>query len=49
MAKPDAWARRAHDAGYRSRSAFKLRQLDEEFDLLGRGDTVVDLGAAPGG
>lgn len=49
MAKRDTWARRAHDAGYRSRAAFKLRQLDEEFDLLERGDTVIDLGGAPGG
>lgn len=49
MAKRDKWARRAHDAGYRSRAAYKLRQLDEEFELLSPGDTVVDLGGAPGG
>lgn len=49
MARRDEWARRAHDAGYRSRAAFKLRQLDDEFDLFAQGDTVVDLGGAPGG
>lgn len=49
MGKRDEWATRAHDAGYRSRAAYKLRQLDDEFGLIDAGDTVVDLGAAPGG
>ncbi len=49
MARPDSWAKRARQAGYRSRAAFKLRQLDDSFDLFADGQTVVDLGAAPGG
>jgi 23S rRNA (uridine2552-2'-O)-methyltransferase len=45
----DEYYNRAKQQGYRSRSAFKLRQLDDRHDLLDRGATVVDLGAAPGG
>ncbi|MFB6078630.1 MAG: SAM-dependent methyltransferase, partial [Halarchaeum sp.] len=40
---------RAKQQGYRARSAYKLKQLDRELDLIDAGDTVVDLGAAPGG
>ena len=35
--------------GYRSRSAFKLKQIDEKFHLLAPGQTVLDLGSSPGG
>ncbi|GGM58997.1 23S rRNA (uridine2552-2'-O)-methyltransferase [Halarchaeum rubridurum] len=49
MAGKDDYYNRAKQQGYRARSAYKLKQLDREFDLIERGDTVVDLGAAPGG
>lgn len=45
----DPYVKEANARGYRSRAAFKLRQLDDAEHLLRRGDTVVDLGAAPGG
>lgn len=45
----DPYVSAAKDSGYRSRAAFKLLQLDEQFHLLRAGMRVVDLGAAPGG
>jgi len=47
--KREHFYRIAKRAGYRSRAAFKLKQLDGRYGLLRRGDVVVDLGAAPGG
>ena len=47
--KQDYFYRRAKELELRSRAAFKLRQLDDRYRLLRRGDVVVDLGAAPGG
>lgn len=35
--------------GYRARSAFKLKQIHNRFDIFSEGNTVLDLGAAPGG
>ncbi|WP_310497224.1 RlmE family RNA methyltransferase [Sandarakinorhabdus sp.] len=45
----DPYVAAARAAGYRSRSAFKLKELDTQFNLLAGIDRVVDLGAAPGG
>lgn len=40
---------KAKEEGYRARSAYKLLQINQRFNLIRRGDSVVDLGAAPGG
>jgi 23S rRNA (uridine2552-2'-O)-methyltransferase len=45
----DPYVRKAREQGYRSRSAFKLLEIDDKEKLLRPGATVVDLGAAPGG
>lgn len=45
----DPYVNAAHEDGYRSRAAYKLLQLDEQFKLLKPGQRIVDLGAAPGG
>ncbi|GAB3691932.1 23S rRNA (uridine(2552)-2'-O)-methyltransferase [Salinarchaeum chitinilyticum] len=49
MTGKDEYYNRAKIEGYRARSAFKLKQLDETAGLFGPGNVVVDLGAAPGG
>lgn len=45
----DPYVAAAKEEGYRSRAAFKLLQLDEQYKLLKSGQRIVDLGAAPGG
>jgi 23S rRNA (uridine2552-2'-O)-methyltransferase len=49
MTGKDHYYNKAKQEGYRARSAYKLKQIDEQAGLLNRGDTVLDLGAAPGG
>src|SRR3982074_703315 len=44
----DPYVAEAKKRGYRSRAAFKLLQIDDQFHLLKVGTRVVDLGAAPG-
>lgn len=45
----DPYVAKAKAAGYRSRAAFKLLEIDDKYRLLKPGMAVVDLGAAPGG
>ena len=45
----DPFVRAARDQGYRSRAAFKLIQIHQVEALIRPGDTIADLGAAPGG
>jgi len=45
----DPYVRKAKEAGYRSRAAYKLLEIDEETHILKRGQRVIDLGCAPGG
>ncbi|MGI9482222.1 MAG: RlmE family RNA methyltransferase [Hyphomicrobiales bacterium] len=45
----DPYVQEAKRLGLRSRSAFKLMEIDDQKTFLFRGARVVDLGAAPGG
>src|SRR5215471_18600264 len=45
----DPYVEEAKRRGYRSRAAFKLAEIDDKYQLLRPGMSVVDLGAAPGG
>jgi 23S rRNA (uridine2552-2'-O)-methyltransferase len=45
----DPYVQRSRKEGYRSRSAYKLTEIDERDKVLKPGMTVVDLGSAPGG
>lgn len=44
----DPYVLQAKKEGYRSRAVYKLIEIDEKFKILKNGQTVVDLGAAPG-
>lgn len=47
--KREFYYRQAKKENYRSRAAYKLKQINERFDVIRIGDRVVDLGASPGG
>ncbi len=47
-AKPDSRTLEARAKGYPARSVFKLQEIDRRMRLLGPGQNVLDLGAAPG-
>jgi 23S rRNA (uridine2552-2'-O)-methyltransferase len=44
----DPFFQKAKEEGYRARSAYKLIQIQAKFHILRRGQTVLDLGGAPG-
>jgi 23S rRNA (uridine2552-2'-O)-methyltransferase len=45
----DQYVQRSRRDGYRSRASYKLLELDEKAGIFMPGQTVIDLGAAPGG
>jgi 23S rRNA (uridine2552-2'-O)-methyltransferase len=45
----DPYVVRARREGFRSRSAYKLAEIDDKYHLLKPGTRLIDLGAAPGG
>ena len=48
-ARKDHYRKLAHEQGFRSRAAFKLKELNQSYRLIGPGFSVLDLGCAPGG
>ena len=48
-AKKDQYRKLAHEQGFRSRSAYKLKELNKSYRIIGPGSYVLDLGCAPGG
>ncbi len=47
--KGEFYYNKAKEEGYRSRSSFKLKQIDTKFKMFEHSSNVLDLGAAPGG
>ena len=45
----DIYFKKSKILGYRSRSSFKLIDLDEKFEFLKKNTYLVDLGSSPGG
>ena len=44
----DIYVRQSKVDGYRARSAYKLKEIDEKFKIFKGGISVIDIGAAPG-
>jgi len=44
----DKYVIKANRDGFRSRAAYKLLQIDEEFGFLKKAKTILDIGSAPG-
>ena len=44
----DTYVRQSKVDGYRARSAYKLKEIDEKFGIFKGGMSVIDIGAAPG-
>ena len=47
--KNDFYVKKARKQGYLSRSAYKLIEIDNKFNILKKSDMIFEFGAAPGG
>ena len=48
-ARRDQYRKLAKEQGYRSRSAYKLLEINNKYNLIKPNDTILDIGCAPGG
>ncbi len=48
-AKRDHYRKMAKRAGYVSRAAFKIKEIDKKYGIFKTGQRILDLGASPGG
>jgi 23S rRNA (uridine2552-2'-O)-methyltransferase len=46
--RQDFFFNKAKEEGYPARSVYKLKEIDEKYHIIRKGDTVLDLGCAPG-
>ena len=46
--KRDIYVKKSKAEGYRSRAVYKLKEINEKFNIFKNGIRVLDLGAAPG-
>ncbi len=46
--KRDLYVKQSKIQGYRSRAVYKLQEINEKFNILKNGISLVDLGSAPG-
>ncbi len=44
----DIYVRQSKVDGFRARSAYKLKEIDEKFKIFKSGISIIDIGAAPG-
>lgn len=48
LSQSDFYSRLAKQEDYPSRSVYKLKEIDQKFDLIKKNDRVLDLGCSPG-
>ena len=46
--KADSYTQRAHKEEYQTRNVYKLEKINQSHHLIKPGDSVLDVGAAPG-
>ena len=46
--RKDQFVKQAQQSHYRSRAVYKLKEINEKDRLISKGQTIIDLGAAPG-
>jgi len=47
--RKDGYYKMAKAEGYSSRAAYKLKEINDKYNLIKKGDTILDAGCAPGG